>query len=257
MQKTNKIKAKILTLVIIATAAACVGCSDSTVGDSSNNNAVTDSFVSSSSKADSSTKLTESKDEEFSSNIRDDGNMDIIAYDGGANIINIPDSVDGKPVVEIKGYFLSGRDNVVEINVPDTIMGISEEAFSLCTNLEKLTLGNNVKTIGESLCLSDASLKEITLSESLTEIPFCTFAFCTSLETITIPHGVTTLCENAFSGCSSLKEVHIPDSVTEIAENSNSSYSAFDDCDNLTIYAPAGSYAEQYAKDNNIPFVAE
>jgi hypothetical protein len=26
---------------------------------------------------------------------------------------------------------------------------------------------------------------------------------------------------------------------------------------NTTIYAPAGSYAETYAKENNIPFVAE
>lgn len=29
---------------------------------------------------------------------------------------------------------------------------------------------------------------------------------------------------------------------------------AFDGCPNLTIHAPAGSYAEQYAKKNNIPF---
>ena len=32
---------------------------------------------------------------------------------------------------------------------------------------------------------------------------------------------------------------------------------AFVDCPNLTIHAPAGSYAEQYAKENHIPFVAE
>jgi hypothetical protein len=32
---------------------------------------------------------------------------------------------------------------------------------------------------------------------------------------------------------------------------------AFWGCDNLVIHAPAGSYAEQYAKEHNIPFVAE
>ncbi len=32
---------------------------------------------------------------------------------------------------------------------------------------------------------------------------------------------------------------------------------AFKDCHKLTIHAPAGSYAEQYAKENNIPYVAE
>lgn len=254
MQKTSKIKAILLTLVIMATATAYGGCSDSTVGDLSNNNAVTDSFVSFSSKADSSTNLTKSKNEEFSSNIRDDGDMDIIAYDGEANIINVPDSVDGKPVIEIRGYFLRSNDNVVEVNIPDTIKEISSEAFEFCYNLEKLTMGKNIEIIGESLCLSDASLKEVTLSESLKEIPVCAFANCISLENITIPDGVTSLCDNAFSGCSSLNEIHIPASVTEIVDGSNSS---FDDCDNLTIYAPAGSYAEQYAKDNNIPFVAE
>jgi hypothetical protein len=37
----------------------------------------------------------------------------------------------------------------------------------------------------------------------------------------------------------------------------NISYGALDYCPNLTIHAPAGSYAEAYAKENNIPFVAE
>ena len=37
----------------------------------------------------------------------------------------------------------------------------------------------------------------------------------------------------------------------------NIDYSAFYNCPNLTIHAPAGSYAEQYARDNTIPFVAE
>lgn len=257
MQKTNKIKAILLILVIIATAAAYGGCSDSTVGDSSNNNAVTDSFVSSSSKADSSTKLTESKDEEFSSNIRDDGNMDIIAYDGEANIINIPDSIDGKPVIEIRGYFLRGNENVVEINIPDSITEVSYEAFEFCTNLEKLTMGRNTQIIGQSLCRGDTKLKQVVLSESLIEISLYAFQDCTSLEKITIPNSVTTI-GFAFSGCSALKEIHMTDSVTfmGVPEDENEC-NIFEDSENLTIYAPAGSYAEQYAKDNNIPFVAE
>ena len=45
--------------------------------------------------------------------------------------------------------------------------------------------------------------------------------------------------------------MNIPESVIEIGEG------AFAGCGSLTIHAPAGSYAEQYAKENNIPFVAE
>ena len=32
---------------------------------------------------------------------------------------------------------------------------------------------------------------------------------------------------------------------------------SFEKCPNLTIHAPAGSYAEKYTKENNIPFAAE
>jgi hypothetical protein len=31
----------------------------------------------------------------------------------------------------------------------------------------------------------------------------------------------------------------------------------FEDSPKLTIYAPAGSYAEQFAKENKIPFATE
>ena len=46
------------------------------------------------------------------------------------------------------------------------------------------------------------------------------------------------------------KNVVIPDSVTAIGK------SAFDFCTNLTIYAPAGSYAENYARKEHIKFQA-
>ncbi len=46
-------------------------------------------------------------------------------------------------------------------------------------------------------------------------------------------------------------EVVIPEGVTSIG------YSAFYECTNLTIHAPAGSYAEKYAKENKIKFIAE
>ena len=68
---------------------------------------------------------------------------------------------------------------------------------------------------------------------------------------VTIPDGVTSIGDSAFEGCSNLTSITIPDGVTSIW------YSAFWGCENLTIHAPAGSYAEQYAKENNIPFVVE
>lgn len=50
--------------------------------------------------------------------------------------------------------------------------------------------------------------------------------------------------------------VQVPEGVTEMG------YAAFEArslgyTNHLTIYAPAGSYAEKYAKEYKIPFVAE
>jgi len=48
-----------------------------------------------------------------------------------------------------------------------------------------------------------------------------------------------------------LQHLTIPASITTIA------WFTFDGCTNMTIHAPAGSYVETYAKENNFPFVAE
>lgn len=261
MKKSSKIKAVFLTLVIVATAAAYGGCANSTMENASSDSsvAVTESSAESSSGTDSKTIQTESTDEEFSSNIRDDGKdgMAVIGYNGEANIINIPDSVKGESVKEIKGYFLRGKENVVEINVPDSVEEISDQAFALCTNLEKLTMGDNVRKIGQSLCLGNTKLEYVKLAGTLEDIPDYAFSNCTSLEEITIPDSVTTIGAS-FPRCSALKEVHMTDSVTFIGDrDDNEEYNTFEDSKDLTIYAPAGSYAESYAKKYNIPFVAE
>lgn len=61
---------------------------------------------------------------------------------------------------------------------------------------------------------------------------------------------VVTIGAGAFERRNEITDITIPANVTTIA------WFAFDDCTNMTIHAPAGSYAEQYAKENNIPFDA-
>ena len=68
---------------------------------------------------------------------------------------------------------------------------------------------------------------------------------------VVIPDGVTSIGGRAFHNCKSLTSVTFSASVTSIGNE------AFSGCRLLTTHASAGSYAEQYAKEHNIPFVAE
>ena len=88
------------------------------------------------------------------------------------------------------------------------------------------------------------------------------FFGCSFLEGITLPEGVTEIYEKAFRNCTSLKSIHIPASVTyinatafECARNTFLGWEYWNCVE--TIHAPKGSYAEQYAKENKINFVAE
>ncbi len=258
MCNLTKTKKLLVLTVIIAVLSTFCGCSNSSesIGDSQS----TSSVVSKSTdeKTDS-VQLTVSKDDEFTSSPReeDENTMAIHSYEGNANIVNIPEELEGKPVAEIAGYILRGNENVVEINVPDSVTEITGRAFQFCTKLEKFDMGNGVTTIGENLFLRDNALKEVKLSRNLTEIPRGTFINCTSLETIVIPNKVTKIKYASFGNCTSLKEIHMTDSVTSIEDEEDVELNVFSGCDDLTIYAPAGSYAESYAKKKNIPFVAE
>lgn len=84
----------------------------------------------------------------------------------------------------------------------------------------------------------------------VTEIADGAFFGRECIESITIPEGVLCIGRQVFDRCCNLKDLHIPASVVRIDSYIGSMRLK------LTIHAPAGSYAEQYAKEHNIPFVA-
>lgn len=80
----------------------------------------------------------------------------------------------------------------------------------------------------------------------------CAFQF-SGVKQAELEEGVEAIGANAFGYLSPFgAAVHIPPSVQEIGEDAF--YSNFG---TTTLCVKAGSYAEIYAKENNIPFVAE
>ena len=158
----------------------------------------------------------------------------------------IPDSVKS-----IGADAFSHCENMTHVKIPDGVTSIGNGAFRSCSGLTSVTIPDGVTSIGNRAFSWCGSLTGVTIPDSVTSIGDGVFRDCSSLTIITIPESVTSIGESAFWGCSNLTSVTIPASVMNI------DYSAFHNCPNLTIHAPAGSYAEQYARDNTIPFVAE
>jgi len=108
-----------------------------------------------------------------------------------------------------------------------SVTSIGHQAFSDCSGLTSVTIGNSVKEIGESAFYDCVSLTEVIIPNSVTEIGFAAFYKCSNLASITIGNSVKEIGKSAFYDCVSLTEVTIPNSVTEIG------FAAFQSCSGL------------------------
>ena len=157
--------------------------------------------------------------------------------------ITIPDSV-----TSISNETFSNCYKLTDIIIPNSVTSIGNRAFYACDNLTNITIPNSVTSIGFGAFRYCIRLANITISNSVTSIRDDTFYSCSSLTSIIIPDSVTSIGNKAFYGCTNLTSITIPKSVTSIGDYT------FTDCNNLTIYGYKNSYAEEYAKTNNIKF---
>ena len=137
--------------------------------------------------------------------------------------------------------------NLHEIIIPEGVTKICELAFANCYDLKKIILPSTIKEIGDGCFANCILLKDINIPHGLNTISYDLFFNCRELRRIIIPESVEELNSNCFIYCHNLI-VEIPNSVTKIQP------SAFYQCENIEIHCKAGSYAEQFSKENNIPY---
>ena len=153
-------------------------------------------------------------------------------------------------VESIEDYAFWGCGNLTNIIIPNGVTSIGDSAFYRCTSLTNITIPNSVTSIGD-YAFWYCNLKNITIPNGVTSIGYSAFYSCTSLTNITIPNSVTSIGDFAFNECTSLTNIAISDSVTSIGDH------AFYKCDSLSVLCKSNSYAEQYAKENNIKYVID
>ncbi|MDO4337692.1 MAG: leucine-rich repeat domain-containing protein [Eubacteriales bacterium] len=114
---------------------------------------------------------------------------------------------------------------------------ISEDAFSGCKNLKKVTLPSTMKRIDDYAFLGCTSLESINLPEGLTSLGMAAFVNCTSLSKIQFPSTLEELPWEGFRG-SGLVTVSIPSEIKKIR------IECFMDCPKLTTAVINGSNLE-------------
>ena len=148
----------------------------------------------------------------------------LTGYVGSGGDIVIPEDV-----TEIGSFVFNKNRKITSLMIGNQVCVIHSYAFANCNNLASVKISGNVKVI-EDCAFQISGLKQVELEEGVEEIGADAFGYLSAT-------GAT---------------VHIPSSVREIGVDA-----FYSNMGTTTLYVKVGSYAETYAKENNIPFVAE
>ncbi|MGM9642823.1 MAG: leucine-rich repeat protein [Eubacteriales bacterium] len=117
--------------------------------------------------------------------------------------------------------------------------------------ITKITIGKDITSIGNyAFAYSFQNVTEIAFEEGsvLTRVGVLSFMNVPKVESIVLPDSVTYIGSHAFSDCFALENIYVPQGVTFIHAL------AFRKCSNVVLNVAEGSYAEDYARTNNLAY---
>ena len=131
-------------------------------------------------------------------------------------VLTLPSQIDGYTVTEISGSVFSGA-KFREVTIPASIKKIGAWAFSSCPNLTKVTI-QGAETLGEAAFYFCSNLESVSLNNEITAIGKIAFAACRKLSSVNLPAKLKTIGESAFLSTKLSGKLVIPSSVTTIGE---------------------------------------
>jgi len=204
----------------------------------------------------------------------------ITGYKGEPVYIEIPETIEGCQVVELRDNAFYECSALRHIDLPDTLRKIGHHCFYACSSLEEISVPDSVTEIGMGCFCGCAELSSASLPDTLSSLPESCFRSCTSLSDFTVPESVHRIGAFCFSGCtslrsislssglkgvgdcsfymcSSLKGVYVPPSVKDIGICAFGYVPTDDGAEvaaDFVLLGDGGSPARDYAKDNHITF---
>lgn len=124
-----------------------------------------------------------------------------------------------KGIASISGDAFTMCQNLISIEIPDTVTSITDSAFAYCHKLQNITIPAGVNVIRENTFAYCTSLENVVFKEPVNSLQIEDYAFssCVKLSHINLPNKISYIGENAFYECMSLKALEIPAGIDNLS----------------------------------------
>ena len=162
--------------------------------------------------------------------------------------IYIPSVYKSKPVTRIEANAFSGCTGLTSVTIGNSVTSIGSYAFQRCTGLTTVnwnaTACTSAGSFNYSIFEGCSNLATVNIGDNVTTIPSDAFYGCAGLTSITIPDSVTSVGGGAFYNCAGLTSVTIGNGVTSIGDY------AFRGCTGLTSIVVKEGNTKYHSTDN-------
>ena len=188
--------------------------------------------------------------------LTDDGTIQITAYHGSEEHVQVPAEIDGMKVASIGNNAFYDCQTIVTVTIPSGVSSMEGAVFVRCPGLQKITIPATVTKIDPQIVIECTSLTAIEADE---ENPYYTFEDGVLYNkdktelmkypagksgNFTVPAGVESIADYAFD-YSCVSQIEIADSVTSIGK------STFCFCDKMTAFL-VGENNQFYSSDEGV-----
>lgn len=121
-------------------------------------------------------------------------------------------------VTQIADSAFFNSNQMMLVNIPNSINRIGVRAFHRCEGLSTLNIPDGVDAIGENAFEGCLTLNDVKLPSSLKAIPNAAFSSCANLSSVQIPEGLENIGIDSFGYCFSLKHIKLPSTLKQIGQ---------------------------------------
>ena len=114
----------------------------------------------------------------------------------------------------IPDWFLYGCTDIFNINIPDNVDEINDEAFA-ASGLTHIDLPKKLDRLHYGVFENCANLRYIEIPDGVSLIPRNCFKNCTNLESVIFPYKLDYIETGAFKNCISLEEIIYPGRIND------------------------------------------